>query len=246
MSIRSKAFELLRTAAAVAGFDIRYTRVRDAANIPDGYLYRPLFEPWRSQAWKKRLRMEDDASLVTADRKYVLHTLLEQAARAVDGDVAECGVYRGGTAYLFAELLMRIAPQKRLYLFDTFEGMPETDARYDRHLKGDFSDTSLEAVRRYLRNFGNVEFRPGFIPQSFTGLEDRKFCFVHIDLDIYEAVTDASQYAYERLTPGGILVYDDYGFASCPGARRAVDEFFEGRLEVPLVLPTGQCIVFRI
>lgn len=213
--------------------------------IPDAELYHPTFEAWSMPGFDDAFAPALERSLVTRDRLYVLHRLLSQAL-AVPGDVIECGVYRGGTARMFGDLSSQLGSEKRLYLCDTFEGMPETDATVDLHKRGDFSQTSMESVRAFLSGVPNVVFVPGMIPDSLDVIPvQTRFCFAHIDLDIYSAVKDASRFVYDRLSPGGFIVYDDYGFASCPGARRAVDEFYANLPEQPLVLGTGQCLVFR-
>lgn len=135
----------------------------------------------------------------------------------------------------------------QLHLFDTFEGMPETDERLDIHADGDFADCSLERVEERVRNFGTglVELHQGLIPETFSGLESHRIAFAHIDVDIFRSVQDCCEFIYPRLVPGGFMVFDDYGFESCPGTRRAVDDYFVHRPEFPLVLPTGQALVFK-
>jgi O-methyltransferase len=96
----------------------------------------------------------------------------------------------------------------------------------DWHKKGDFSDTSLETVREYVGFEEIVKIRKGLLPLTFQGLEDWKFCFAHIDLDIYRSIWDTLDFVWPRLVAGGCVIFDDYGFPSCPGAREAVDEFF--------------------
>jgi O-methyltransferase len=160
------------------------------------------------------------------------------------GDVAEVGVYKGGTARLLA---LTFAPRakKALHLFDTFEGMPLTDTSVDHHRKGDFADTSLPAVQRQLNGCGEVHFYKGFFPETAGPIENSRFCMVHIDADIYQSVKDSCAFFYPRLEKGGILIFDDYGFPSCPGARKAVDEFLSDKPEVPFYLPSGQCFIVR-
>jgi O-methyltransferase len=92
---------------------------------------------------------------------------------------------------------------------------------------------------------GFIEYREGFIPDTFAGLEDELFAFVHVDLDIYRSITDCCAFVYPRMTAGAVMVFDDYGFPGCPGARAAVDKFFADKPEHPLVLPTGQAVVIR-
>ena len=234
---------VLKRAIRAAGFDVRRVRVDPPAipSIPDGELYQPLYSPWRAPAFLAQYRKISPYTLVSADRCYVLESLASQAL-GLDGEVWECGVYKGGTAMLLAERLSH-APRV-LRLFDTFAGMPETDSIRDLHNAGDFSDTSLEAVRSRVRG-DFVHFHQGLIPATFSGLESTRIAFAHVDVDIHSAVLACCEFIYPKLCVGGFMVFDDYGFPSCPGARMAVDEYFSGRTAIPLVLPTGQGLVFK-
>ncbi len=218
---------------------------RKDTEVPDLAFYRPLFSPWLGYRDFKHIYLPArHYTLVSPDRCYQLYSLLQQAAR-VPGDVWECGVYRGGTAMMFAAVLEKLGlSHKTLHLFDSFAGMPETD-EHDWHQAGDFHDTSLEGVSSRIPQ-KNVAFHAGFIPDTFAGMEDSKICLAHIDVDLYRAVKDSTEFVYPRVSPGGFIVYDDYGFITCPGSRRAVDEFYADKPEVPLVLPTGQAIVFKM
>ena len=161
----------------------------------------------------------------------------------LDGDIAEVGVYKGGSARLLAQTTASTA--KTLHLFDTFEGMPETDSQRDLHKKGDFADTSLEAVRALLAGFNHVAFHQGFFPATAQGLESTKFCLAHIDVDIYRSVRDCCEFFYPRMVPGGILLFDDYGKPTCPGARQAVDEFIADKPEQACYLVSSQCFIIK-
>jgi O-methyltransferase len=164
------------------------------------------------------------------------------AMRRCSGEIAECGVYKGGTAKILAE----IARDRSLYLFDTFSGMPDTDPGKDLHKAGDFKDTNLQSVREYLAGHPNVNCIAGMIPESLMGVVDRSFAFVHIDLDIYISIKTACEFFYPRIMAGGTLLFDDYGYPSCPGARTAVDEFFSDKQEIKIVMETGQCWVQKL
>lgn len=237
--------QLLKKAARAAGFEV--SRLPSAVDdvpplqIPDAELYQPVYSPWRSPTFTAEHARIAPYTLVSVDRCYILASLAAQAAR-LDGEIWECGVYRGGTAMLLSERLAGAARTVRL--FDTFAGMPATDAAKDWHKAGDFHDTSLEAVRSRVKG-DFVHFHKGLIPQTFAGLESARIAFAHVDVDIYSAVLACCEFIFPRLCVGGVLVFDDYGFPTCPGARSAVDEFFVGRPAIPLVLPTGQAIVFR-
>lgn len=233
------------SAAPVAG-----TGVSSLAAPPDAHLYAPLFSPWRGLGdFNEYLALASGHTLVSPDRCHVLLTLARQAL-PLKVDFVECGVYRGGTAMILAKLIAASRADTRLCLFDTFEGMPATDPSRDLHKAGDFADTSRAAVEgRVLAIPGvrrdRVELHAGWIPDTFPAARLERVAFAHIDVDIHRSVLDCCEHLYPRIVDGGFMVFDDYGFPSCPGARAAVDEFFRDKPERPLVLPTGQAIVFR-
>jgi O-methyltransferase len=182
-------------------------------------------------------------TLVDQIRCFNLYQFAKQA-RGMNGDVAEIGVYKGGTAKLISKVVA--GTTKVVHLFDTFSGMPPTDSTKDLHKKGDFSDTSLDRVKKYLKDCNNVRFYQGFFPDTAGPVINLQFCFVHIDVDIYKSVLDCCKFFYPRMVKGGIMVFDDYGFLSCPGAKMAVDEFFSDKAEYPCRLPTTQCFIIKI
>lgn len=216
-------------------------------DIPDAQFYNPLFSPWEGYGeFAHYYGMTADRSLVSRDRCHVLYQLALQAL-CLPGDWWECGVYKGGTAAMLAEILVKHSGHdyKRLLLFDTFEGMPATDPDVDTHKQGEFSDTDLATVRGFVGHDEFVSYYAGFIPDTFRGLADSAIALAHIDVDIHRSVWDCCNFIFPRLTCGGFMVFDDYGFPGCPGARAAVDAYFAGTGLQPLVLPTGQAIVFK-
>lgn len=180
------------------GYRFEYAGGFTLSTVVDAASYRPTFAPWSQAAWREELRIGDRRSLVSPERRYFLVQMLRQTLRGIPGYVAECGVYRGGTAYLLARVIAQESPRK-LLLFDTFAGIPETDAAADVHRAGDFADTGLADVQNYLREFPNVVFYPGLIPETFRHVPPDAYAFVHVDLDVYAAVRDATAYFYDRL-----------------------------------------------
>lgn len=145
------------------------------------------------------------------------------------GEIWECGVYRGGTALLLADAIRESGRVTLLRLFDTFSGHPFDDAGYSEHRQGGFSDVRLEEVKGLLFPYPFVMFHCGVIPQTFSGGESSQILFAHVDVDLYQSTLAALEFIWPRLVPGGILLDDDYGAASCPGAKQAMDEFFAQR-----------------
>jgi O-methyltransferase len=222
--------------------------------IPDREMYKPFVNPWSIfSPWDgneviegviRRLVEKKRMTLVSRDRLWILMNLAKQALR-LEGEIWEAGVYQGGTALLLHEVIRGGGLPKTLRLFDTFEGMPETDKDIDKHNAGDFADTDVESVKDLVGEEAYIDFRKGFVPETFAGLEDKRLSLAHIDMDIYPAIMAGCEFVYPRMVSGGFMLFDDYGFHSCPGARKAVDEFFADKPEVHIPLPTGQCLVIK-
>lgn len=156
-------------------------------------------------------------TLITEDR---IQELIRLCGLTSFGLNAEVGVYKGGSLKLMAEAY----PDKTFVGFDTFQGLPkEKWTRNELHSPGDFSDTSLGAVEQFI-NRGNVFLVQGLFPESATSYDKTKFAFVHIDTDFYLSVKEAIQFFYPKLTPGGIIVLDDFGWPNCPGVEQALSE----------------------
>jgi O-methyltransferase len=169
---------------------------------------------------------------IASKQDYFRYATLGLAAqRVIDehvpGAFAEVGVWRGETS----EFLHRAAPERTLYLFDTFEGFDERDLPAGAR-DGRFRDTSLEAVRRRVGGSDRVVLRQGYVPQTLAGLEDETFAFVLLDLDLLGPTQASLEFFYPRLSPGGYLVMHDYNNAESDWAcKRAFDGFLRGRPE---------------
>ena len=157
------------------------------------------------------------------------------------GVTAEVGVFKGGTSLFILQ-----NSNKHHYVLDTFNGMPQTQS-IDWHKQGDFSDTSLVHVDQLLsdNNFTNYSIYKGIFPkQNAEYLSHKIFSVVHIDVDIYESTKECIEFFYPRMTPGGVIVLDDYTTPSCPGVKPAIDEYMADKPEKPeLSAMHGQAII---
>ena len=179
----------------------------------------------------KRAEADDpEASPPTLVAPAKVQAMLEIAAQAAavapGGAFAEFGVYKGGTAWCLARLAREHG--RELWLFDTFTGIPCADPAIDHHKVGDFGDTSLEAVKARIPD---AIFVPGVFPESIAGRALPKFAFVHVDADQYASVHAACEVFRPLMLPGGVMWFDDYLCYTTPGATKAVDESFPGRVE---------------
>ncbi len=143
----------------------------------------------------------------------------------VEGNTAELGVYRGD----FAKLINHYFPDRKLYLFDTFEGFDQRDAEADRAGKfssgtQDFSQTSEKLVLSKMERPENCIIRKGWFPDTAEGIDDR-FCFVSIDADLYQPILAGLEFFYPRLNHGGVIMIHDFNCEGYKGSRQAVKEF---------------------
>jgi Macrocin-O-methyltransferase (TylF) len=90
-----------------------------------------------------------------------------------------------------------------------------------------------------------LRFKAAYRTNKPKFLADHRFALVHIDVDLYEPTRAALEFFHPRLSPGAVMICDDYGFASCPGARKAVDEYLADKADVAIELPSGQALIFH-
>lgn len=158
------------------------------------------------------------------------------ACEKIPGDMAEAGVYRGGTA----AVMLAASPAKRLHLFDTFAGLPHAGGGF---AAGEYCG-SAEDVRKNLSRWANrIEMHKGLFPDSATGLDALRFSFVHLDLDLYDSTSAALEWFWPRISPGGILLSHDYPLVD--GVVRAFHEFFDDRPEPFIPLSGNQCMATK-
>lgn len=165
----------------------------------------------------------------------------------VKGAVAELGVYKGE----FAKYINKAFPDRRFYLFDTFEGFDKKDVNFDinnDYSTGtqDFSNTSIEEVLSKMAFRENCVVKKGWFPESLNGL-DEEFCFVSLDADLYKPILEGLEYFFPRLSKGGYIFVHDYNNSRYNGAKQAVKEFCSKYLVpiVPMSDPWGSAIIAK-
>lgn len=172
--------------------------------------------------------MEEEKEITIYQIDSELGHIKEYLSRVKDvkGDLIEVGVFEGGSAKLLAEAY----PKRTVYLFDTFEGLPDklnttmgdVKSYYVGHAKAE-----LETCKEYLKDNKNVKIYKGVFPESGEPVKDKTFCFAHIDVDIYESTKESLEFIYPRMNKGGILLVHDYPVHV--GVKNAVDEFMKDK-----------------
>lgn len=186
--------------------------------------------------------------------------------RGIRGDRVECGVYRGGCSMTIAlALLAEGATDRRLWLYDTYEGMTrptaadvrihdgqDAEARFLETATGDNSSdwcaADLETVRQNMLSTGYPEammrFVVGPVETTLRTEVPDEIALLRLDTDWYESTRAELEVLMPRLSSGGVLIVDDYNHWS--GSRRAVDEYFSGRPRRPIMIPVGKGSVMAV
>ena len=165
---------------------------------------------------------------------------------AVEGAAAELGVYRGG----FARCISALLPERTLYLFDTFEGFDESEAKGERRgFVEAHRGASAERVLSLLPHPEKAILRPGLFPATAAGLEGERFCLVSLDADLEESTLAGLRFFTPRLSPGGYLLLHDWDTPRLGGVRRALERY-ESEIgqklpAVPLCDVNGTLVIAR-
>jgi len=170
-----------------------------------------------------------------------LLNIWEQARVVADqgGVFAEVGVFRGASAKLICEA----KGYRPLYLFDTFEGLPDDIGDRDGRFKKGMFVASEKEVRERLSRYPAVSIYPGIFPETANVIRDLKFSFVHLDVDLYGVTKKALEFFYSRMLPGGRILSHDYG--QCEGVWLAFDEFIADKPEKLQPMETTQVLIIK-
>jgi hypothetical protein len=208
------------------------------------------FSPFLTDPDFERLYAQTADEWFGADVRWRLWVLLSAVREcfALSGNLAEFGVYRGGCAYMVLSLC-RLPESRRLFLFDTFEGIPAdalTESERTEGLAGGLADTSVEHVVGRLAQWKDqVSIVEGDVFETIPATETGALAFVHLDMNAAAPTRHVLEHIYPRLTPGALVLFDDYGWKGLEAQRSVVDEFFANTPERVVALPTGQGLVIK-
>lgn len=217
---------------------------RIARNILPGYRFTfPQIGWWRDDDFNSYLSKFSELDGFNSQRRWALKQFLRMTA-AVNGDTAECGAYRGASSWLMlhANKDARCSNQKMHHIFDSFEGLSSPNKNDGTHWKQGDLAAETQIVEACLTPFlHGIDYKmyKGWIPERFSEVGNILFSFVHIDVDLFQPTHDSISFFYPRLNKGAILLCDDYGFLTCPGATKAIDDYLFDKKEKMLSLPDG-------
>lgn len=189
-------------------------------------------------------------------RMYSLQQLATLAVRRnPGGEFAECGCWKGHSAYIISKILSDHGFTKSFHIFDSFEGGLSDKTREDvsefaqqtkeeQAFEKQWFSSTMEDLQHALTGFNFFKIYKGWIPDRFPEVAHEQFALVHIDVDLYQPTLDCLKFFFPRMLPGGIIVVDDYGYSVFPGAKRAVDEFLHDHACTMFYeTPMGSCFI---
>ncbi len=211
--------------------------------LPDDYVLQRPIEGVR--IWSNDKFRFDYVRMKTLE--FIITEIIE---RNISGNIAEFGVFRGE----FAQYLNYAFPNRKLYLFDTFEGFREEEAKAEQSAgnigeseTSAYTNTNVERVMNIMPFPKQVIVKQGLFPESLNGLED-EFSFISLDADFEQSIYDGLCYFYPRLHDGGYIMLHDYN-SYLRGVKKAVNRFEQehGRIvRVPIPDAAGSLVIEKI
>lgn len=209
-----------------------------------------------NQDIKEHFEFSDDvgANLHTMDELMWRHWIVSYSVRHAikfsngDFDFVECGVCDGVTAYFALREMQGLGGRAKIHLYDAWAPMRgEELLEPEQFVIGQYSNISLQRVKKNLNEFDNVVYHPGYIPNSLDSEPSSpdKICYIHIDLNSAMPTIAALEYFFPRIVRGGVILFDDYGSNNYKTTKEAVDKFFSDKRGILMPQPTGQAIYYR-
>jgi O-methyltransferase len=214
---KSKLVHAFNRMAAGLGLEL----VRLQRSTPEDYL---------ESGHEASNRVEDaETMLGTRQLDHVQKCIVDVLDRNIAGDVLEAGVWRGGmTIFMRAALRAYGSTTRTVWVVDSFAGLPPIDRANEKFAwrRGDMA-VSLGEVRDNFARYGlldeQVKFLQGFFSDTLPDAPIRELSILRVDADLYQSTLDVLRNLYQKLSPGGYAIFDDY--QNLPDCRRAVDEF---------------------
>ena len=186
----------------------------------------------------RKIKKETEMCLADIEAYQIFMAI--KKTQKIKGNIAEVGVYKGGSAKLISEA----KGEKELHLFDTFEGLPKLGEKDDNnHFKSGQFQVNVKNIKNYLSKYENVFFHKGFFPATSNQIKNKIFSFVHLDVDLYKSTKDSLEFFYPRMNVGGIIISHDY--INAPGVKKAFDEFFKDKPEPIIEMFESQCLIVK-
>ena len=182
-------------------------------------------------------------TVIPANRLEFLQSACSKVLRETPGNILEVGVYKGGTLVALAECQKEICPEYNVYGIDTFIGHPYTDG-HEVHPIGKYGDVDQTTLENYIdsKDLGEGTYLyEGKVEEIFEKIDISDISFLHVDCDLYTPIKYCIEHIAPLLKKGGMVYFDDYGHEHCPGATKAIEEFYSKDEINEVALDDGTC-----
>ncbi len=215
----------------VVGLEPERALARERDEYPEWHFVDPalLERPTPYALYERSLqRFEQKCSLRDyLDLHQLLHSVVE---REVPGEVLEFGSYRGHSGWLIGATLAELGSDKPVRLFDTFERFPQESTGVDHFWSGTH-DVVLDEVRTKLAELPAVSLVQGEFARTIPAAGIGSVALAFVDCDSHRAVSLVAEEVFDQVSPGGMMVFEDYGHPALLGCRLAVHDHFDGRTD---------------
>lgn len=225
------------------------TSVQIENGKPYEYLQLPnrIYAPWQIDSEFLSVNdVIDDFTMLDIYRQYLLWQTVAEVSD-VSGVILEIGTWKGGSGCLIAERASLLGIDCNVYLCDTFDGVVKQSEMDPQYEGGEYSNASPEHIYDLSESLDiSPTILEGVFPdETAEQIQEESIRMCHIDVDVYKGAKDVYDWVWPRLSKGGVIVLDDYGFSNEEGIERFVREHFDEPGKFVLYNLTGQAIMVK-
>lgn len=196
---------------------------------------------------KSFLGAYDPVTVISKQKAFMIYEIVN-LLKDIKGDIAEIGVFKGGSSKMIAHAINVSASDKKFHMFDTFAGsIPLDYYTADDIGQGgsNYWNIPLDQVMKVVGTHKFITTHEGLFENKCHEVENNKFSFVHVDCDYYNAIMSCCKFFYPRLNDGGAMFFDDYGFEGTKGAKIAADQYFSDKPDKPFLCTTAGALIVK-
>jgi O-methyltransferase len=189
------------------------------------------------------------------DIRWRIYNIIKFAGYSLklDGDFVECGVDRGGSCMALLSYYPSLNENRKVWLFDTFEGLitdqlNENERKFSPFLKESYAERYppiYEVVKETFSTKKNINIIKGVVPESLSNFDGEKVAFLHIDMNVALPEVAALNFFWDHLVNGAIIILDDYGFPLHTEQKEAIDKWSKNVDANIVLMPTGQGLIIK-
>ena len=225
-------------------FSVKPDKKKYSMQIPENF-----YSPWiNDNIFNQTYKVVKYNTFLDIYKLYELWKIVEQV-KDKNGHILEVGAWRGGSACLIAKKCKIEGIKNKVFIADTFKGLVKTSPKDGTYTGGEHADTSVDIIKNLTRKMelDNTIILNGVFPDD-TGkeIENLKFKFCHIDVDVYQSGKDIFNWIWGRMVIGGVVIFDDYGGLLTNGISRLVDDEYVKKDRIVFHNLNGHALMVKV